>query len=367
MKQQLRSGPSGWRIILSIYVKDLIDAVRNWATLTVIVGTALVLLTAQAGSIIAGLVDQEIVVAFDQGRSSLLREMRRLETPRVIPVDSIEELELAVGDAPDVRIGVIIPAGVDSRLGPGGAVQLDVMRAHWADVEEAQTLIDGLDRQLNTVVDADVDFKLLDQYAYPQLERGGRSLMVTSALVIGVLTVGTFLTPYLLAEEKEDGTLAVLRLSPATEAQIVLAKALVGLTCCLIVGFTALIFNWYFVVHPLLSFLSIILLGFFAVLLGLLIGMIAKQMSTINLWMAVALLILIAPTITLFMDSSSLPHWVNLLMDWIPTVSAGRLIRISFLEKIEFKMLIQPFAAISAFIVLTFAVVVHQLRKEDRI
>lgn len=47
--------------------------------------------------------------------------------------------------------------------------------------------------------------------------------------------------------------------------------------------------------------------------------------------------------------SSSLPRWVNFIMDWVPTVSAGRLIRTAFLEKFDIQMLLQPDTAITVY------------------
>lgn len=190
--------------------------------------------------------------------------------------------------------------------------------------------------------------------------------MVTSALVIGVLAMGTFLTPYLLAEEREEGTLNVLMLSPASGAQIVFAKALVGLTYCLIVGTVALAFNWHFVVHPWLAFLAVLVLGFFAVCLGMLIGLLTEQMSTVNLWMVIAMLLLIVPTAVIFMDSGSIPEWVGTLMDWSPTVAAGRMLRMSFTKTIELHALIQPITTLGLFALGVFSAVVYRLKLEDR-
>jgi ABC-type transport system involved in multi-copper enzyme maturation permease subunit len=326
----------------------------------------MVLLTAQAGSLLANLVDEDIVLAYASGHSTLLRTMRRLEKPRVVPVDSLDEMEMAVGDAPEVRIGVIIPPEAEFDLEAGNPVQLNVVRAHWAEIGEVNSLIEQLDQGLSAETPSEIEFTILPELAYPQPEGGGRSLMVTSALVIGVLSIGTFLTPYLLAEEREEGTLSVLMLSPASGAQITFAKALVGLTYCLIVGFVALLFNLHFIVHPWVSSLAIFMLGFFAVCLGLLIGLLAEQISTVNLWMAVALLILILPTIVLFMDSSSLPAWVGTLLDWIPTVAAGRLLRLSFAEAISARILLQPISALAVFAIGSFSAVVYKLRQEDR-
>jgi ABC-type Na+ efflux pump permease subunit len=366
MTDQQTGAPDSWRVISAIYVKDIIDAVRNWATLAVVVGTAMVLLTAQAGSLLANLVDQQIVFAYAPVRSLLLREMRRIENPSMVPVDSFEDLQIAVADAPDVRVGVSIPATAEEKLEMGESVPLDVFYAHWADMDEVNALAETLELRLKQQFTNQIELKVQPEGLYPLADGGGRSLMVTSALVIGVLSIGTFLTPYLLAEEREEGTLNVLLLSPASAGQIVFAKALVGLTYCLIVGCVGLVFNWHFVVHPWLAFISILLLGFFSVCLGLYIGLLARQISTVNLWMAVSLLILIVPTILLFADTTGIPDWVDLLLGWIPTVASGRLLRLSFLESIQMSILLQPLAALGVFTAASFAAVIFKLHQQDR-
>jgi ABC-type Na+ efflux pump permease subunit len=159
----------------------------------------------------------------------------------------------------------------------------------------------------------------------------------------------------------------VLRLSPASGAQIVLAKALVGLTYCLIVGSIALLFNWRFVVHAWLGLLTIVILGFFAICLGLFIGLLVENISSINLWMTVSLYILIVPIIVLFIDPVTLPAWVNILMDWIPTVAASDLLRMSFLKNIYARMLVQPLGVLIAAVLLAFFGVVKKLNREDRV
>lgn len=366
MTDQMVGAPNGWKVIWTIYVKDIIDAIRNWATLAVVIGTAMVLLTAQAGSLLANLVDQDIVVAYSPERSSFLREMRRIENPRIVPVASMEELQVAVADAPDVRVGVVIPAAADGYLEAGESLALDIYYAHWAEKDELDALVESLEAQLQRQFTNEIELRVQPEGLYPRADGTGRSLMVTSALVIGVLSIGTFLTPYLLAEEREEGTLNVLLLSPASGAQIVLAKALVGLTYCLVVGSVGLAFNWHFMVHPWLAFVSILLLGFFSVCLGLFIGLLARQLSTVNLWMAVSLLILILPTILLFTDAVEIPEWVNSLVAWIPTVASGRLLRIAFLETIQLPVLLQPLTALGLATLASFTAVTFELRRQDR-
>ncbi|MGD8620651.1 MAG: ABC transporter permease [Anaerolineales bacterium] len=367
MDTSTHSGLTAWRIISSIYIKDLLETIRNWATLTVILGTAMVIITAQAGKLLADLVDQKTIYVYAPKRSTLLRAMRQIDDLSVVPVNSLETMQVAVGDAPDVRIGVIISTEAEAGFEAGQRINLDVLTAHWAEPDDVDRLIKNLDQQLSTTTEVEIRYEILEEEAYPQLERGSRSIMVTSALVIGVLTIGTFITPYLMAEEREEGTLTVLRLSPASGSQIVFAKALVGLTYCLVVGSVALAFNWHFVVHAWLALSALLLLGLFAVCLGLFVGLIAEQMSTINLWMAVALLILILPTIFLFMEAGSLPGWLVAFMEWVPTVAAGKLMRISFLNNIDPGILLQPTLALMLLVLISFSAVVWQLKQEDRV
>ncbi len=54
------------------------------------------------------------------------------------------------------------------------------------------------------------------------------SYFLLLSLVMGLAMTGMFAVPYVLAEEKEKGTLKALLVSPARETDIIVGKALMG-------------------------------------------------------------------------------------------------------------------------------------------
>ena len=57
--------------------------------------------------------------------------------------------------------------------------------------------------------------------------------MIATVLVIVLATIGGFMVPYLILEEKQTHTMEVLLVSPASVSQIGTGKALAGLFYCL--------------------------------------------------------------------------------------------------------------------------------------
>ena len=94
------------------------------------------------------------------------------------------------------------------------------------------------------------------------------------------LFVGTSLVPSLLVEEKEKKTLRMLMVSPASFADVVLAKLLVGLVYQLVLGLVAVAITGGFSGSQIPLLLLFALLGScFSVALGLLVGSLVQTTS----------------------------------------------------------------------------------------
>jgi ABC-type Na+ efflux pump permease subunit len=84
-------------------------------------------------------------------------------------------------------------------------------------------------------------------------------------LVFVTIMIGVILVPHLMLEEKQNRTLEVLAVSPASAGQIVTAKALAGLFYCYLGGIIALLVNRMLVVHWGLAILTVLLGSLFTV------------------------------------------------------------------------------------------------------
>lgn len=100
-------------------------------------------------------------------------------------------------------------------------------------------------------------------------------------IMITVTMIGVMILSGSLAEEKENGTLDAIRITPTRKEEILLGKVIFGVVISTLTIFLMLLFNnFYF--HPLLFILTVvfvILASFCFSTLGLLIGTLASSQS----------------------------------------------------------------------------------------
>ena len=107
--------------------------------------------------------------------------------------------------------------------------------------------------------------------------------------------VGIFVVPYLLVEEKEKGTLKAVLVSPATYADVVAGKGLVGLFYALLVAVILLLLNGGFGGNVVITLLSVVLGSIFLVQVGLLMGAAFKAINQVNSWSSIVMIVLMLP------------------------------------------------------------------------
>lgn len=113
---------SSLRIVWAIAAKDIVDAIRNRTTISVILGVAIMMLTSQALPLLLGLSDVHRMAVYDAGESCLAAELEDSEQFSSRPVASREELKVVLGEASDVLLGLVIPANFDQTLETDGEV-----------------------------------------------------------------------------------------------------------------------------------------------------------------------------------------------------------------------------------------------------
>jgi ABC-type Na+ efflux pump permease subunit len=166
------------------------------------------------------------------------------------------------------------------------------------------------------------------------------SVMVSSTPILAIMisttlmTLGLALVPILMLDEREAHTLEALLVSPASYTQVVAGKALAGAVYCLtgvlviIIAYSNLLLHWE------LALLGMILGTAFVVSLGLLVGMISKNPTTIGMWGAAFIFILLIPAILAGLGSLDQIQWAQTVMTYWPSNAIVKLFNLAMLAEV---------------------------------
>lgn len=346
-----------WRIVLALAAKDIVDAIKNKTTLTMILGLAMMMLTVEALPLLLKLDDRPRVAIYDAARSGVADQLRNEGAVHVREMRSAEDAVDAVREASGPMLAVTLPAGWESGT---GTLTVDGYAAHWVGVETERTLIANAQRELSAVTGRPVTVEM--ETVYPTMENGGHTIMVAMGLVLAVTLITTILVPYLILEEKTTHTLEVLRVSPAGVGQVLLGKGLAGAVYGVLAAAVLLAFNLSLVNAWGIMLSAVLALILFGVGLGLLVGTLVENEGAVQMWIGLLAVFLMFPLMFAFFASSRLPDWVQQVMSWLPTTAAFDLMRLSFGDVWPAAEVWPRLAAMLVAVALVFAAAGRRLR-----
>jgi ABC-2 type transport system permease protein len=238
---------------------------------------------------------------------------------------SAEDAREIAPEASSPLLALTLPADWEAAAGP---LQVQGFLAHWVSPDEAGRLVEETERALVATTGRQVTIQT--EIIYPTLESGGHNVMVAAGLVLATVLITAILVPHLILEEKTNHTLELLRVSPVSAGQLVLGKGLAGvvygvLAAAVLLGFNLAMVNQWGLM--LLALLGVILFG---VGLGLLIGTLANNEGTMQMWIGLLAMLLLFPLMLSFVNIERLPAWIQPILAWLPTTAAFDLIRLSF-------------------------------------
>jgi ABC-type multidrug transport system permease subunit len=329
------------RIVTAFAIKDIRDAIQNKMILRIGIGTLVVWLSSMALPLMLAMRTTLDVRVYDPGRSSLIRELAKDDAFDVRRVRSEAELLEGVGGSSSEVMGLIVGRTIDEMVAAGDPITIDGYYPHWMEGEDVVSMQEIVEARLRQAGGGPIRVDVSQGARYPSFQSVGQSTMTSSALVIVIFTVGGMLTPYLMVEEKEKGTLAALMVSPAKQSQFVLGKALAGLFYSLIVALVALFMSQRWIVHWDLAIIAVIAGSIFTVALGLLVGIFTENPSGMGLWLGLLMLFILVPVFMEFSPPTGDLSWWQTLLKWLPSVGFSDLIRASFVEAIPANLLLR--------------------------
>lgn len=313
------------RVVLALAAKDIVDALKNKTTLTLLMGLGLMILTVQALPLMLKLDDRPRVAIYDAARSGLADQLRRQRALQVSEMRSAEDARAMAPEASGPLLALTLPADWESAAGP---LQVQGYLAHWISPDAAGQLVGEAERALVAATGRQVAIQT--QILYPTLENRGHNVMVASGLVLATVLITAILVPHLILEEKTNHTLELLRVSPVSAGQLIMGKGLAGLVYGLLAAAVLLAFNLAMVNQWSLMLPAVLGIILFGVGLGLLVGTLANNEGTMQMWIGLLAVLLLFPLMLSFVNNSRLPAWVQQILAWLPTTAAFELARLSF-------------------------------------
>lgn len=356
--------PMGWRIIWAIFSKDVVDAIRNKTIQGVMLGILMMMLTGRVLPLMTGLSEDKTLVVYDQGKSRTILQLRKQDHVRLGRAGSRAEMEELIGTAADVRLALVLPADFDQAVAEGRVPQLDAYAVHWAKPAEVQELRTFFERALSEAAGQPVALRVDPQRVYPAADGQGFSTLATGVIVLVTLTVGIFIVPYLIGDERETQTMNALLVSPATTYQIVAAKGLAGSVYCLATAAIAVAFNANLFVHWAVVVGTVACGTLFAVGVGLLLGSLFELPQHMNAVAGVLLAVLLVP-IYLAGRLALPPVWETLLA-YVPSASLNAALVMSLARTVPVGALWTRLGSVLALSAAIYAATIWQIRRADR-
>ncbi len=358
------------RMIGTIFLKDLIDAIRDARVLVAIIvpiGLGVFYnVTFQDGDPGRPDITVAYYAAAPSGLPDALRDVLG-ENAKLAFDDAADEPTVRRAVANDeVDAGLLVPAGFDAavRAGERPAVKLIEPDNSGFDGQLfAQALNPALrslaGQQSPAVVETESPgsgFRdTLDIFNQIGLRR--YMVMATMLFVIGMVSL--LALPVILAEETEKRTIDALLLI-ASNLDVVLAKALVGFVYSVIgVGLVMVITGLYperpFAFTGVLVLLTVALLG-----IGLLLGSVFKNANQINTWSGFLLVPFVTPV---FAVGFPVPDLMDLALRLLPTSQAMRLALNALQGERLFDGQLSGVLVITAWGLVAYALVFWQLQR----
>ena len=354
------------RIIWTIALKDIVDAIRSKTTLSIMIGVALTTLSGQALPWLLNINPTPIAAVYDAGDARLVDLLRRSEDVRAYKVRSQAELESALTERADPAIGLVIPADFDTRLAAGEGITLEGYATHWVKAKDVANLQAAFEKEISDIANQEIAIDMTTPRLYPAPDAAGHTVMVTMSFVISTVLITIVLVPYLMIDEKETHTLDALLVSPASIGQVTVGKAIAGALYGLLGGSVALALSYTMIAHWWVALLTVVCGTAFAVAVGLLMGSLFDNPQNMGVWMGAVMMLLLIPAFADMMSSANWPAILRAVLLQLPTALMSNLFRVSFTEVVPLGPVLGKLGLILAWSVPFYAAVIWRIRRSDR-
>lgn len=350
----------------TIAAKDILDAIKNRFVLYQIIAISLILVSIKGLSFIIQPPATPIVV-YDPSGSPITAILEDSPDFSLNPASSLAELQALIsnmGFGLGPELGLEVPPGFTQEYEGGGQPVLEGY-VSWANRSKAAALQHDMEAAMLDLTGEPVQVHLEGNIITPPGEIGLLVGIVTIFAMTIILNVGVILVPALLIEEKQNHTMEVLLVSPASIGQVVAGKALAGAFYILVTAaivyliYGAGVYNWG------LAALFVVGAMLLAVSVGLLLGILFNRQQEITGWLSLSLVFV---TGTIFMEllDLDLPAVIERLLPWMPPVALAKIFWASFSSQVDTLQVFYSFSVVVVFSGLIFGFIIWRVKQLDR-
>ena len=307
------------RMISAIVANDLVDGLTNKKLLTNMFTIVFLVLLYRFLPVLGSGSDPTRLVLYDEGASSIVRDLDRSEEVRLRVAETYEDMVEKVGVEDMHTLGIVLSADFDQWAAASDSLTLEAIVDHWVNEEDEAYMRADVEPELTRLLGVPVRVNMVRE-EITQAD-GAYSFHIGLLLLIVLALMGMMFTTNILIQEKVSRTLDTLQVSPATMTDVLIAKGLVGGIYSMLTGAIVLFAYSQFVLHWWAILVAMLAGTFFNVSVGLLLGVIIKDPKQLNLW---GFIILQPFIITMIVGTfEAIAESVRSAMRWFPTVALG--------------------------------------------
>jgi ABC-2 type transport system permease protein len=295
------------RCIAAIARRDAVAAVRNNLLLLALIAGVLFALVYY---VLPSSVEETFMLAvYDKGDSQLLAELAESDEEGVYVgmFMSEEEVRKAV-EKEEYMVGIVYPEDFDATVMSGQKPNI-ILYFKSDQPESMRTSVEYLMQLfIEFAIAGDMSFDIEEEILgedmagrHIPLREQSLPLYLLMALMMEMWTIST-----LIVEESAAGTLKAVLVTPASPADVILAKGTVGISYSLTVGLAVLILTWSIRGNIPVLFLGILLGAIMAVTLGLFLGSLTEDIVGSYAYVGAPFLVLMLPALLIFIPDVSL-------------------------------------------------------------
>ncbi len=251
----------------------------------------------------------------DEGASAMAASIAKAEGIELTVLEDAQALRRRV-QANDFDAGLVLPLGFDEAVRGGERPPLPLLvggESHASNRLLLQaTVIDAVRELSGAAAPVEVELVTFGEEGLPL------SLRLVPVIVFYALAMaGIFVPGSSLVEEKEQGTLMAISVTPTKVSEVLVAKWALGLAFASVMSAMTLLLNQAVGPRSLEVLLVIVVAAALTAMLGLLVGVVAKDSPMLFGLIKGAGLVLFAPA--LFYLFPDWPQWIAMLFPlyWI--------------------------------------------------
>ncbi len=366
MNQNQKRWGERLRIILTLAAKDISDSFKNKVTLTLIVTMLLVVLIFRFLPYFTEGPEMNVVVYSPSATSPVLDAILDSDQLELWEgYESVEQMHRRLAEAEDTEIGLVLPEDLDAQLARGERPEITAYVPYFTTTEDAESAKQLVEEEIAFWTGSEVTLNLQRTRAFMDLDSHGAAAQLTMTMIYALTLVGVALVPNLMVAEKKEKTMEALLVSPATPGLITAGKGIAGLFFALISAAIVLAIFAPFVLNWPLAILAVIAGSAFMVTLGLILGtrFENRQQLQIVAWVLIAPLML---GYFLSLERSFFPDIVSRILDWVPSVTLGRLLMVAMVPEFPWLSWMADLVYLAGLAIAFSGIVIWLLRRMDR-